>query len=334
MMNSQTPELNPLIKFRTLSFFLILQAVLCILGACGHEGPQSKNIVATVNGKPIYREEYEKHLSLQKGILSPKTFQDSHNKREILEEEFLDVLITEKIMLGRAEELKLTVSNTELEQRLIDIRKDYGQDFFDLLIAYHVRYEDWREQMRTEMLIGKLIAADVSAKVFVTDGETEDFYNDNPDFCKTEAMVHAAQIVVRDAPKAADVKARLNKGEDFAKVAKEVSIGPEAIRGGDLGMITRQTMPEALDKALFQLPAGQVSGIVSSPYGYHILKVTQKFPAQTKALNVCKEDIKTAIRFKKEEAAFTVWLEGLKLKAVVKKEPNFGIKKTKTGGNS
>ncbi len=329
MTNENPADLKPLKTQRRLLIFLTLQALFCLLFACSKDDLLNRKHVATVNGEKIFLEEYEQRLSLQKGILSPKTFQNSLNKRELLEEELLDSMITEKIMLQRAGQLNLSVSTTELEKNIIDIRKDYGEEFFNLLIASNVRYEDWREQIRNEMLIGKLVAADVNAHIRVTDGEAEDFFNDQPDFCKTEAQVRAAQIVVRDARKAEEAKARLDKGEDFAKVAGEMSIGPEAARGGDLGVMTRQTMPEPLDRTLFQLATGKISAVVKSAYGYHIMKVVQIHPARVRNLDACKEDIRAAIRAKKEEAAFAAWLESLKAKAVVKKELHVNKEKTK-----
>lgn len=329
-MNNVDPMVvKPPKRHRKLLIILTLPVLLCLLGACSRDDVLNRKHVATVNGENIYLEEYEQRLSLQKGILSPKTFQHSLNKRELLEEELLDSMITERIMLQRAGDLNLSISTTELERHIIDIRKDYGEEFFSLLIASDVRYEDWREQIRNEMLIGKLVATDVNAHIVVTDAEAEDFFTDRPDFCKTEAQVRASQIVLRDAQMAQKVKARLDRGEDFARVAKEVSIGPEAVRGGDLGMITRQTMPEPLDRILFGLPAGKISTVVKSAYGYHILKVVQSQPARIRNLDACREDIRAAIRAKKEEAAFTVWLENLKAKAVVTKELNAGKNKIK-----
>lgn len=299
---------------------LVFLGVLCLIAACGRDDLLNRKHVATVNGEKIYLDEYRERWNTQKELLSPKAFPDSSDKRELLEKEILESMITEKIVLQRAQELNLSVSNTELERKLIDIRKDYGDNFFDLLIAQNVRYEDWREELRKEMLWDKLVAADVNASIRISENEAEDHFNKNPGMCKTQASVRAAQIVVGDARKADDVKARLQKGEDFAVVATQVSTGPEAVRGGDLGLISRETMPEPLDKTIFNLPAGKISPVVKSAYGYHIFKVTDIQPARTRPFSDCKEDVMAAIRAQKEEAAFAVWLKGLKMKAVVKKE--------------
>ncbi len=261
-----------MIKQNRLLWPLFLAGALCFIAACGKEDYFNQKYVAVVNGEKIYMDEFQQRLDAQKGPLSPRSLAGSLNKQELLEEEILDSMITEKIVLQRAKELNLSVSNTELERKLLDIRKDYGDKFFDLLAAQNVRYEDWREELRKEMLFDKLVAVDVNAAIRASEDEAEDYYNENPDACKAEARVRASQIVLRDPEKARQVKNRLEKGEDFARVAAEVSIGPEAARGGDLGLITLETMPEPLDKTLFSLPVGHISPVIKSAYGYHILK--------------------------------------------------------------
>jgi parvulin-like peptidyl-prolyl isomerase len=123
------------------------------------------------------------------------------------------------------------------------------------------------------------------------------------------------------------IEARLNAGEDFAKVAAKVSIGPEAHRGGDLGFITRLIMPKPLDKTIFNLPVNKISPIVQSSYGFHIFKVLEIQPARIGNFTDIKEEVIADIRSQKEDAAFMNWLEALKMKAVIKKESNMPGKK-------
>ncbi|MHB8136838.1 MAG: peptidyl-prolyl cis-trans isomerase [Smithellaceae bacterium] len=307
---------------------VVLLGTLCLIASCNRDDLSNRKYVATVNGERIFLDEYETRLNAQKGIFSPKAFPNSLNKRKLLEEEILESMITEKIILQRAREMNLSVSNTELEKKLLDIRKDYGDNFFDLLISQNVRYDDWREEIKKEMLLDKLVSMDVNASVRVAEDEAEDYFNKHQDLCKTEVRVRVSQIVVRDPGKAHKIKDRLENGEDFAQVAAQESIGPEAVRGGDLGLIFHQTMPEPLDKTLFNLPVDKISPIAKSAYGYHIFKVTEKQPARTRSFSECKEEIMVRIRTQKEDAAFTVWLEGLKHKAVVKKNTQIFREKT------
>jgi parvulin-like peptidyl-prolyl isomerase len=314
---------NKLIKQIKWLMPLALLGALCLTASCDNEKFRSRKTVATVNGEKIYLDEYRERLNAQKGILSPQFFPDSLKKQRLLEEEILESMITEKIVLQRARELNLSVSQTELDGKLMNMRKDYGDNFFDLLRAQNVRYESWREELKKEMLMDKLVAADVNARISVSEKEAENYFHAHPGACRTEMRIRALQIVVRDPHKAGEIKTRLDQGEDFSAVAARESLGPEASRGGNLGLIARRTLPEPLDKTLFKLPAGKISPIVRSAYGWHIFKVTEIHPAGTRSFADCRKDIMAGLRAQKEDAAFAAWLEELKLRAAVRKERTF-----------
>jgi parvulin-like peptidyl-prolyl isomerase len=299
--------------------------VLCLLilffiVACDKIGIFSRPYVATVNGAKIYLDDYQLRLNQKMSMLSKDISLNQPNYTKRFEEEILDAMITEKIMYLRAQELNLSISATELEDKINEIKKDYGEDFSNLLAQENVRYEQWKEDLKKEMLMQKLIAVDVNARIRVSEDEAEDYFNEHRNNYKAESCVRVAQIVVRDLAKAKEVAARLNAGGDFAKIATEVSIGPEARRGGDLGFITRQIMPEPLDETIFNLPANKISPVVQSPYGFHIFKVLEIKPAGIRNFAEIKDNVIADIRAHKEDAAFISWLEALKIKAVIKKE--------------
>ncbi|KUG22186.1 peptidyl-prolyl cis-trans isomerase ppid [hydrocarbon metagenome] len=252
----------------------------------------------------------------------PKDFLNQPDYRKRFEEEVLDGMITEKIMFLRAQELNIYVTDTELEEKIKEFKNDYGKDFLDLLAQENVKYEQWKEDFKKEILLQKLVAIDVNSKIKITDDEAEKYFNEHRNNYKTESRVRVSQIVVRDLALAKQVEARLNTGEDFSAVAAEVSVGPEANRGGDLGFITRQIMPEPLDKTIFSLPVNRISPIVQSSYGFHIFKVLEVQPAGIRKFKDSKEKIIFDIRSQKEDAAFENWLKALKTKAVIKKENN------------
>jgi parvulin-like peptidyl-prolyl isomerase len=232
----------------------------------------------------------------------------------------------------RAKELNISISAAELEDKIKEINKDYGEDFSNLLAQENVKYEQWKEDLKKEMLLQKLITIDVNANIKISEDEAEDYFNEHRDHYKTESRVRVAQIVVRNLAMAKKIETRLNAGEDFASVAAKVSIGPEAHRGGDLGFITRQIMPEPLDKTIFSLPVNMISPIVQSSYGFHIFKVMEIQPARIGNFTDVKKEVIADIRSQKEEAAFISWLEALKLKAVIKRKTNIPVKKV-TGMN-
>jgi foldase protein PrsA len=301
--------------------------LLCSIVACDKINIFSRPYVATVNGDKIYLDDYQLRLN-QKKVLLPKDIMDQPDYIKRFEEEVLDGMITEKIMDLRAKELSISISAAELEDKIKEIKKDYGKDFSSLLAQENVQYEKWKKDLEKEMLLQKLIAMDVNANIKVSEDEAEDYYNEHRSHYKTESRVRVAQIVVRDLATAKKIEARLKAGEDFASLAARVSIGPEAHRGGDLGFIARQIMPEPLDKTIFSLPVNKISPIVQSAYGFHIFKVLEIQPARIGNFSDVKEYVIADIRSQKEEAAFISWIEALKLKVVIKKKTNISVKKT------
>lgn len=306
-------------------FWVVYVSVIFIIAGCDNINFFSSPYVAEVNGSKIFLDEYQTRLA-QKKMTLPKEIRNNNNYIIRLEEEVLESMITEKILYLRTQELKLTVSPAELEEKISEIKNEYGEEFSSMLTQQKLQYVQWKEDLKREMLFEKLITVDVNAHVRVSDDEAEDYFNEHRALYKEEARVRALQIVVRDLAKARKVLQRLNAGVDFASVAEEESIGPEARRGGDLGFITRQVMPEPLDETIFNLPVNKISPIVRSPYGFHIFQVQEIKPAKIKNFAESREEIIASLRAKKEEAAFASWLDGLKIKAVVKKSGH-GIKR-------
>lgn len=306
---------------KLISYFgVIFLSGIFFIVACDKIDFFSRPYVATVNGEKIYLDEYQVRLAEKKSILPRELLSNQPNYVTRLEEEVLDNIITEKIMSLRAQKLGLAVSSEELEERVNEIKKEYGGGFPNLFAQEKLNYEQWKEDLKKEMLFEKLIAVDVNARISVSEDEAEDHFNEHKDMYKTEPKVRVAQIVVRALATAEQALKRLNAGADFFKVAQEKSIGPEARRGGDLGFITRQIMPEPLDETIFNLQVNEISPIVQSPYGFHIFKVLEIKTAKMKDFAESKEEVTADVRAKKEEAAFISWLDVLKMKAVIKKE--------------
>lgn len=306
-------------KLISKSWVIFFSGIFFIIG-CDRINVFSRPYVATVNDSRIYLDEYQIRLAQKKSMFSKELLPHQEIYAKRMEEEVLDSIITEKIMYLRAQELGLAVSSGELEKRVNEIKKEYGEGFSNLFAQDKLNFEQWKEALKKEMLFERLIAADVNAHIHVSEDDAEDHFNEHKDMYKAEPKFRVAQIVVRDLNTARQALQRINAGADFLKVAREESIGPEARSGGDLGFITRQIMPEPLDKTIFNLGLNEISPIVQSPYGFHIFKVLEIKPAKIKNFAESKEEIIADMRAKKEEAAFITWLETIKNKAVIKKE--------------
>ncbi len=297
-----------------------------LMVACDRINSFSRPHVATVNGSKIYLDDYQALLGKKIRMVSEDLLkQPGYMQR--FEAEVLEGMIAEKIMELRAAELNISVSNAELEEKIKEIRRDYGEDFTGLFAQENINYDQWKEKFKKEILFQKLISADVNSKIKISEAEIKDYFEKHRTNFKSDLSVRLSQIVVRDMSTAKRALERLQSGEEFARVAADVSISPEAGKGGDLGLVTRWMMPEPLDKTIFEMPANQISPIVQSSYGFHIFKVMEIHQAKEKSLSDVREDILADMRLQKEETAFAEWLDALKKKAVIKKETNMKIKR-------
>jgi peptidyl-prolyl cis-trans isomerase SurA len=299
--------------------FLLL-GMFFLLSACGDGKPPVPQApaVAVVNGETILLPEFEKSLVEEMAHVQGGTSLKAEEV-ESLKEAVLDNLIREKIMLQRAREISLAVSEAELTARIEEIRKDYNGDRFgELFSVGGIDYLAWKEALRTRILFEKLIARDVNAKIQVTDEEAERHYTANRKAFATDRRVRVAQIVLPDRDRAEVALKRLKAGEDFDKVAREVSIGPEAVRGGDLGFFERGVMPEAIDRMVFSLTVGTVSRVAQSPYGFHIFKVLGQEGAGGRSFADAKERVVADLRKQREAGAYKIWIDGLRAKAVIR----------------
>ena len=188
--------------------------LICFVVACDKINIFSRPYVATVNGDKIYLEDYQLRLN-QKMTMLPKNVLDQPDYIKRFEKEVLDGMITEKIMDLRAKELNISISVAELEDKIKDIKKDYGKDFSSLLAQENIKYEQWKEDLKKEMLLQKLIAIDVNANIKVSEDEAEDYYNEHLSKYKTESRVRVSQIVVRDLAMAKKIEERLNSRRRF-----------------------------------------------------------------------------------------------------------------------
>jgi parvulin-like peptidyl-prolyl isomerase len=301
--------------------WLGIPVLILILAACRSQEPPpppEEPVAATVNGQQIRIREFQEKLA-EAAALAKVEAPLKAGEMQSLKEEAINLLIEERLMLHRVRELAIAIGEEELAAGIEEVRREYNGDGFSGLFGEgRISYPAWKEALRKRLLLEKLIALDVNAKIAVPDADAERHFQANRKTYMTAVRVRAAQIVIRDRDRAEAILKRLKTGEDFGKVAREVSIGPESAKGGDLGFFERGTMPEAIDRVVFSMPVGKLSGVVQSPYGYHIFKLLALEKEGGRTFAEVKERVIADLRKLREADAYEQWIDGLKARAQIR----------------
>ncbi|MGC1453684.1 MAG: peptidyl-prolyl cis-trans isomerase [Nitrospirota bacterium] len=270
-------------------------------------------VVATVNGDPITLAEFEERFS-RTGI---KPEREAELQIKV---EFLNGLIERKMMLIEAQRKRIKVGLPEINKKMEALRVEYGKDIKDLLASQGVDFEKWKSDIWEDIMIEQLIAREVNRHISVAPSDIKRYYQANSQEFEKPEQVRVRQIVVATEDEARKVKERLQAGTDFAALAREKSTAPEAEHGGELGYFAMGEMPAEFN-VVFGLPKGGISGIVKSPYGFHIFKLEEKRGAGRISLAEASHGIAEKLRREKEDGRYKQWLK--ELRARTKFEVNY-----------
>lgn len=296
-------------------FFFYLSLISLAIGvACSHRKSPLSSAVAVVNGEAITLGEFRKELAT---AFRQEPFHDDRLGSE-LKADLINKLVQEKLILQEAGKRNITVSDEEVEKKIERIKKDYPGDSFDRMIVNEfVNADEWRAHLRNDILIGKVTDQAVGENIAVSEKDARAFYDAHAGEYKQDEQVRARQILTATEDEAKEVVKRLRRGEDFKAVAASVSISPDRDKGGDLGFFPRGQMPPEFDEACFSLPPGKFSGIVKSPYGYHIFLIEERRKGRRLGFSDVKEKIMERLVQEKREAAVDEWVKQLRGKSQI-----------------
>jgi peptidyl-prolyl cis-trans isomerase C len=288
-----------------------MAAVAALLLACN--GVSDSDLVAKVNGDGITKTEFDQAVERNMARYKGQSHQLPPGIETKIKESVLRRMIDDKIIEQKGKELGVAVSDEELEGKFKEHKDRFRTEeaFNDYLKRSGNTVENMRDDLKRNLLRDRVVEK-LSGGVDVTDDETVKYYNENlPRFTERE-QVKASRILLRLAPNATaadkktlqkqakDIQKKAAKsGADFAAIAKEFSKGPEASRGGELGMLTRGRMTPEFDNVAFTLAPNKVSDVVESKLGYEIIKVFEKTPERQRPLDEVKESIKNSLLARK-----------------------------------
>ncbi|NMM62160.1 peptidylprolyl isomerase [Clostridium sp. P21] len=286
-----------------------------------------KSVVATVNGEKITRGELDSNPNLMGVVAQIKQqygadYEKNDDAKSVLKEQkaqVLDTMIEEKIIEQKAKELKVLPDDsklkTEVDTQLNNMKKQsFGGDeakFQAALKQQNITEKALKDMYYTQMrnqAISKNVSDNVTKDVKVDDKSIQEYYKANPyKYTEKANRIHTAHILVKTEDEAKKVKARLDKGEDFGKVAKEVSTDTATKdKGGDLGYVNYvdSGFDAAFMAGAIALKKGAISAPVKSQFGYHIIKCIDKEEYPVKKLDAVKAQIKTQLETEQKQKKY------------------------------
>lgn len=159
-------------------------------------------------------------------------------------------------------------------------------------------------------------------KATVSDEEVEKFYNENESNFHTPEQIKASHILVKEEDTAKEVEAKIKDGADFAELAKQYSECPSKEKGGDLGLFGRGQMVPEFEKAAFELKVDQISGLVKTQFGYHIIQKTDAVESKKQDLADIQDKLKAHLQNSEAEKMISVRLEELRKDATIDFDEN------------
>ena len=324
-------------KLRWSQPVLLAMAVLFVFGSmiparAGEEqSPDEK--VAVVNGTVITKAELEQELQVVLKRFGRVGTMIKGPQLAQLKPKVLESLIGRELLFQEAQGAGIRIKEETVSEQLEKLKKRFSSEaaFKEAIAKMHLSEKDIRAQVIRGMTIQKMVDDRFVKNVSVTEKEAKDYYDANPKMFQRPEEVRASHILIKidkDADEKTKLKARkelegiearLLKGEDFAKLAKEFSQGPSSAKGGDLGFFRRGQMVPPFEKAAFALKPGEVSDIVVTRFGYHLIKVTDRKPGKTFSYPEVKEKLTKFLKEQKVSKTIDAHIGELKKKAKVER---------------
>jgi len=298
-------------------------------------------VVVTVNGQAITEGQLQEEVNKLAGRLSPDVFEKN---KENIRQQTLSILIGIQILEEKIKEANIVVSEEDVLKQIEELAARQNltvEELKEVLQKEGVDFDEWKKQMEFDRRarFEKLFELELADELKVTESDANNYYTANIKRYEVPEQVRASHILIR--PDAGDPNADPNEanaralakaqellkqikegGADFDELAKANSDSQSREKGGDLGFQSRGAWVEPFEQAAFALEVGQISDIVQTQFGYHIIKVTGREDAHTRTFDQVKDQIIRVLLQKKQAEHIPQYIDSLKAKAEIVYPPD------------
>jgi peptidyl-prolyl cis-trans isomerase C len=308
---------------------ILLACISLHASASENQAPDGK--AAVVNATVITQEDLDRELSvIQQRLLSEGKIL---NESQLLEtkKKVLEGLINVELLYQEAQMQGAKVSDEAINNQLGNVKSRFPNkdEFKSALSKINLTEAELITQIKRALTVQQFIDQKFVQKVTISDKEPRAYYDANQAAFKQPEQVKASHILIKVGPQAdepqkaaarkkiEEIQQRVQKGEDFAALAKEFSEGPSSPKGGDLGYFRKGQMMKPFEEAAFALKPGEVSDMVETSFGYHLIKLIDKKPESTIAYEDIKDKIQEYLKQKKVREQVDLYVADLRGKAKV-----------------
>lgn len=266
-----------------------------------------EKIVAKINGEIITLLELEE-------VVNNYATLNKVSITEQIKKDILNELIDEKLILQEAKRQKIFIDPFEVGQIMDQVKAKFKDqdDFQEILRNRNLTEEQLQKEYENQLLRMKLVEKEVNSKVKIDNQKLQ------KNLLDYKFKVRVKHILVKERDLAQEILNRIRKGENFEKLAQEYSLCPSKDKGGDLGYFVRGQMIKEFEDMAFSLKEGEISEVIKTEFGYHILKSIEKKEMSEKELADVKLQIERQLYEEEYQREFKDWMEKLRKKAYIK----------------
>ena len=320
-------------KGKTITWLSAIAVALVLITAgwsasAADKKQSSEDKVAVVNGTVITRTEFDRAVGFerQRGMQTGKSVDDARLREGVLKQ-----LVGTALLYQESQKEGIKVDQKAVDESLEQWKKRFPneEEYKKAMINANLSVPQMKEDIKRGMTIKKFIVERFVDKTTIPEKEIKAYYESHTNLFKQPEQVQASHILIKVEPKAKEsekedalkkireVQKKQIKGDDFAKLAKEYSQGPSNAKGGDLGYFKRGQMVPAFEEVAFKLKPGEVSDIVNTRFGYHLIKVVDKKPESTVPYEEIKERLGQYLKQEKVQKEVSQFVEKLRKEAKV-----------------
>lgn len=304
-----------------------------------------ERIIARINNKIITQRQYDKqretlHAKLAQQYSGQQLYQEFDQQSKNLLRDMID----QDLIVQKATDDDINV-DTDVIKHLDEIRQQYHlkslQDLQDAVEKDGMNWEDFKDQIKKQLQMQKVIAQEVGSRIMLTRADARKYFDAHKDDFNSPPGVHLAEIMIsseKHTPAEAEKLAKkaqteIQNGARFSDVAKELSDSSSAKEGGDVGFFKQGTISEAIAKDIAKVDVGEITPIIKTQYGYMIFKVLEKRTGQHPSFDQIADQVMNYLYDQKVQEGLRPFLTKLRNESSIRLAPGFTDTGAPPGGD-